>query len=108
MSGPLALIAEDVDGGFNVVDARDGEAVAWRGELPSAADVATFLNSTYPPGAVAPSHDSLVHELICWRVGGDEADPIERWLETASALCPSLIPRGPGWDHLPLPSEGEV
>lgn len=64
MRGPLALIVEDPDGGFNVIDTRDGRALAWRSELASVNAIASRINAEYPPGAPAPAWDSLLHELI--------------------------------------------
>lgn len=76
MTGLLALVAPDPEGGFSVVDTRDGEALAWRGELLSANDVATYLNSTYPSGSPAPAWDSLVHEIRMYRTGGEPECPL--------------------------------
>lgn len=61
----LCLTTTDPEGGFNVVDTRDGEPVAWRGELASAVRIAAFLNNTYPLPPF-PEHDSLVWELWAW------------------------------------------
>jgi len=90
-TGLLALLAEDPEGGFNVVDARDGEALAWRGEVGSAAEVAEFLNTTYPAGAVAPAHDSLVHEICMFRIGGEPERPISTF---TPAELSRMIPDG--------------
>jgi len=95
MSGVLALIATDPDGGYNVLDTRDGQPVAWRGTLAEANEVSSFLNASYPSPTIWPAHDTLAHEVLCWRVGGSEAP-----LETVSQRCPWGVPSGPGWDHL--------
>jgi hypothetical protein len=97
----LALVAEDPDGGYRVIDSRSGWDLAWRGELSSANEVAVYLNSTYPVAAQAPAHDSLVHEIVCWRIGGDVL-PLEAVIDGGDlrATCPATVPFGPGWDHL--------
>lgn len=93
---------------FDVCDSRTGEAIATRSCLPSANDVAAYLNSTYPVGVdlpgddqvcVAPAHDTLVHEVIAWRIGGPQELLAVWWLEN-KPRCPWGVPTGPGWDHL--------
>ena len=71
MPGPLALVVADPDGGFDVVDARDGLGFAWRGHLGDASAITAYVNATYPPGVPAPSRDSLAHEVAMWRIGGE-------------------------------------
>lgn len=68
----LAAIREprDYDKGLDVVDTRTGETLAWRGEARSVNEIAALLNETYPPGTVAPAHDTLVHEIVGWRIAG--------------------------------------
>ncbi len=69
--GQLALIDEDVDGGFNVLDTRNGEPIAWRFYVGDAATVAARLNASYP--AVAPARDTLVFEVAMERIAGKAA-----------------------------------
>jgi hypothetical protein len=64
---PLALVVEDLQGGYDVCDSRDGEALTWRATLGDAAGVAATLNATYPRGSMAPAHDTLMHEIAMWR-----------------------------------------
>lgn len=63
----LAYIREplDYDKGFDVV--VRGETVAWRGTFESAQEVARQINETYE---VAPAFDTLVHEIVGWRIAG--------------------------------------
>lgn len=97
----LALIVEDEKGGFNVVDSRDGEAITWRSSIDSANEVAIYLNSTYPK-APYPAWESLVHEVIGYRISGEPALSLHSLISVGRlrASCPSIIPSGPGWDHL--------
>ncbi len=60
----------DYDKGLDVVDCRTGEVLAWRGTPQSAYEVAEQLNATYPPGTVPPAYDTLVHEIVGWRIAG--------------------------------------
>lgn len=76
MSGPLALVVADPDGGFAVVDARDGLAFAWRGHLGDAAAITSYVNAAYPSGTPAPARDSLAHEVAMWRIGGEPEPPL--------------------------------
>lgn len=62
-------IRPDPEGGYEVVDVRDGEAIAWRGYLSSAAECAEYLTRTYC--GVWPAHDTLVHDIVCARIGGE-------------------------------------
>jgi hypothetical protein len=64
---PLALVVEDLQGGYDVCDSRDGEALTWRATLADAAGVAATLNATYPRGSMAPARDTLMHEIAVWR-----------------------------------------
>jgi hypothetical protein len=98
----LALIAEDPEGGYNVIDSRDGEALAWRGGLTSAHEVAEFLNGAFPPSALWPAHDTLVHEICMFRVGGEPVEPLDQALTNGHVCrsCPNVVPIGLGWDHL--------
>jgi hypothetical protein len=90
-TGLLALLAADPEGGWNVIDARDGEALAWRGEVSSADEVARFLNATYPPDCFAPAHDSLVHEICMFRIGGEPERPISSF---TPAELSRMVPDG--------------
>lgn len=94
---------------YDVCDSRTGEVLATRSCLPSANEVATFLNSTYPLGSnlsgdqicTAPAHDTLVHEIVGWRQRGQAAVPLNRWwAEHIPQCCPDRVPTGPGWDHI--------
>jgi hypothetical protein len=76
MSGALALIVVDPEGGFDVVDARDGLGFAWEGRLGDAGAIAAYVNATYPPGTPAPARDSLAHEVRMWRIGGEWPGPL--------------------------------
>lgn len=67
----LALIDTDPEGGYNVIDTRDGMELAWKSELPDAAAVAASVNAQYPSGAPAPAYDTLVHEIRMERIGGE-------------------------------------
>lgn len=78
MNGPLALVDLDPEDGFNVLDARDGQPIAWRFQLGEAAAVASRLNASYPPGAPAPAHDSLVFEAAMERIAGEPVLPLSR------------------------------
>lgn len=64
--------AEEVNGtgGFDVVDSRSGEALAWRGYGSSAYGLAEHLNRAYPPDSIWPAFDTLVHEVIGLRITG--------------------------------------
>jgi len=73
---PHFLIAEDSEGGFNVCDTRDGQAIAWRSALGDAAGICSHLNACYPPGLVPPAHDSLVHEVAMERIAGEPVEPL--------------------------------
>lgn len=101
MSGALALIVADPAGGFDVCDSRDGLALAWRGDLREANHLANELNLTYTPSMVWPDHDTLVHEIVCLRVG-DDVPPLEAVIAHGDlrTCCPPYVPVGPGWDHL--------
>jgi hypothetical protein len=70
----LATVREplDYDKGLDVVDSRTGETLAWRGgdNGASAVELADHLNEVYPPGTPWPAHDTLVHEIIGWRITG--------------------------------------
>jgi hypothetical protein len=61
--------AEEVNGttGYDVIDSRTGEALAWRGTATSAAEIVDYLNSTYE---MMPAYDTLVHEIIGLRITG--------------------------------------
>lgn len=101
IEGPLALIVDDTEGGYNVVDTRSGDPLAWRSELQSAAAVASFVNSTYPLGSTPPAHDTIVHEIVGYRITDEAPMPLDKWIKQATMkVCPAYIPRGPGWDHL--------
>jgi hypothetical protein len=89
MHGPLALVAEDPDGGFVVCDTRDGLDIAWRHDLPDAAGIAAKLNSRYPAGTPAPARDSLIHEVLCDRM--DEEPEVDLSALDAEALA-AMIP----------------
>ena len=100
VSGALALVREDPDGGYCVVDSRDGELISWRRDLPAADELALYINSTYPGDLVAPARDTLRFEaMVYWMVG----EPV---LSLRSALvirrvsdaCPDYVPAGPGWE----------
>lgn len=69
---PAAYIREplDYDKGFDVIDSRTGRTLAWRGRYEGAAEVVDQLNRTYPDRAKAPAHDTLVHEIVGWRIAG--------------------------------------
>lgn len=97
MSGPLALLVADPDGGYDVVDTRDGQPLAWGGEVSSANAIAASLNAHYPAGTPAPAHDSLVHEICMERIGGAVA-PLDRWAaEPGNVLghVPAAVVAGP-------------
>jgi hypothetical protein len=64
---PLALVVEDLQGGYDVCDSRNGEALTWCATLGVAAGVAATLNATYPRGSMAPARDTLMHEIAMWR-----------------------------------------
>lgn len=53
------------NGGYNVVDSRDGRSVAWRYRIADAAAVAASLNASYPPLSIPPAFDTLVFEVGC-------------------------------------------
>jgi len=97
----LAMLAPDSEGGFNVIDSRDGQSLAWRSELTSAHELLGYLNRNYPCGTAWPAYDSLVHEIVCFRVGG-EVLPLELHVAGCdlSRAFPAFVPVGPGWDHL--------
>lgn len=67
----LAAIREptDYDKGLDVVDARTGEVLAWRATWKSANEIATLLNEDYSE-TMAPAYDTLVHEIVGWRISG--------------------------------------
>lgn len=83
---PLAAIREplDYDKGLDVIDSRTGETLAWRGSMSSetaphydmeatwtvATELRDKLNETYPNRDIAPAHDTLVHEIVGWRIQG--------------------------------------
>lgn len=75
---PLATVREplDYDKGYDVIDTRTGETLAWRGSriqeeaFASCMDIAAKLNETYPVRHLAPAHDTLVHEIVGWRIQG--------------------------------------
>lgn len=82
---PLAAIREplDYEKGLDVIDTRTGETLAWRGRMAAGADhhdmegtwevaqeLADKLNETYPNRDLAPAHDTLVHEIVGWRISG--------------------------------------
>jgi hypothetical protein len=71
MRSALALIDEDVDGGFNVLDTRDGQAIAWRFYLTDAAAIAAMLNASYPVGVVPPARDTLIYEVVEAGIAGE-------------------------------------
>ena len=93
MTGPVALVVADPDGGFHVVDARDGLGFAWRGHLGDAAAVASHVNASYPPGAPAPARDSLAHEVAMWRIGGELPPPLGE-IDTRG-MIPAGVDDGP-------------
>lgn len=98
-AGTLALVVADPDGGFDVVDARDGLGFAWRGHLGDAAAIASYMNTTYPPGVPAPAWDSLVHEVRMMRIGGEREAPLDQVDPgTLSRMIPESIggPLDPG------------
>lgn len=81
----LAAIREplDYDKGLDVIDTRTGETLAWRcqmrcgddtfdleGTWATATGLADKLNETYPDRDLAPAHDTLVHEIVGWRIAG--------------------------------------
>ena len=110
MSSPTFQIAVDAEGGHNVIDMREGFSVAWRGSLEEAAAVAAHLNACYPAGTPAPAWDSLVHEVVMERIGGEPVTPLH--LLDAGELgrmVPNAIggPLDPGlWR--PVYDDGEV
>lgn len=87
---------------FDVCDSRTEEVLATRSCLPSANEVAVFVNSTYPIASQAPAHDTLVHEVIGFRISGEPPVCIETWvmLNHHATSAPWGVPTGPGWDHL--------
>src|SRR5262245_49990287 len=91
MSSPLALITDDPEGGFYVLDSREGWPIAWRSCPESAAEVAAHLNACYPVGIPAPALDSLVHEVRMTRIGGEPEKPLHL-LERRVLRC--MIPDG--------------
>jgi hypothetical protein len=95
MHGPLALVAEDPDGGFVVCDTRDGLDIAWRHDLSDAAGIAAKLNGRYPAGTPAPARDSLIHEVICDRIG--EVPALD--LSELDALNARVVPQLKGKDE---------
>jgi hypothetical protein len=62
---PLCLVVEVLDRTFAVCDSRNGEVLARRPQLRSAAAVASFLNARYPIGVIPPATDTLAHQLGC-------------------------------------------
>jgi hypothetical protein len=66
----------DYDKGFDVIDTRTGETLAWRGSrLPDEAfrsclEIADELNRVYPDRDEAPEHEWLVADIIGWRQTG--------------------------------------
>lgn len=108
MSGHvLALVVEDDRLGYDVVDSRDGRPISWHGDLGDANAQAAYLNSTYPlvdlssdQICTAPARDTLVFEVLCRRVGGEDPVCIEAWWMLTRPSCPWGVPTGPGWDHL--------
>lgn len=68
----LAKIREplDYDKGFDVIDSRTGETLAWRGEYERSGEIADHLNTLYPADVPWPAHDTLVHEIVGLRISG--------------------------------------
>jgi hypothetical protein len=104
----LALVVTDDRLGYNVIDSRCGLPISWHGDLLDANGIAAYLNSTYPVGGAdlssgkfcAPARDTLIHEVLCRRVGGDDPTCIETWCMLNPLRCPWGVPTGPGWDHI--------
>ena len=65
----IATIRSDPKGGYEVVDSRSGEPVAWRGSATSAGELTDYLNAQYPQ-APYPAWDTLLHEVIGARIAG--------------------------------------
>ena len=76
-----------------VIDTRTGEDLASRAEREWATEFAAHLNATYPPGTLAPAHDSLVHEIRMQSIGGEPEKPLYIWASDEVNLC-GLIPTG--------------
>jgi hypothetical protein len=108
MSGDvLALVVKverDYKGGrfvdYDVTDSRTGEALATRSEMSTANEIAVYLNSTYPIAGIAPAYDSLVHEIIGFRISGEAPMCLDSWWLLNRPSPPWGVPIGPGWDHL--------
>jgi hypothetical protein len=106
----LALVVVDDRLGYNVVDTRCGRPISWHGDLHDANGIAAYLNATYPMGAdhlssdkfCAPARDTLIFEVLTYRVGGEEPRCIETWwlFNQLGIVCPAVLPTGPGWDHI--------
>ena len=76
-----------------VIDNRTGKDLAIRAERAWAAEFADHLNATYPPGTLAPAHDSLVHEIHMQSIGGEPEEPLYVWASDEVNLC-GHIPAG--------------
>jgi hypothetical protein len=61
--------AEEVNGttGYDVIDSRTGEALAWRATATSAAEIVDHFTYNFD---VLPAYDTLVHEIIGLRIAG--------------------------------------
>jgi hypothetical protein len=59
--------ARDYEKGYDVVDPRTDETLAWRGTALGAAEIVDYLNETYE---LLPASDTLVHEIVGLRIAG--------------------------------------
>jgi len=61
-----------------LIDERSGEVLAERAYRDGVVEFADALNAAYPPGSIAPAHDSLVHEIHGQSITGER--PLPMWL----------------------------
>jgi hypothetical protein len=58
----------DYESGYDVIDARTDQTLAWRHNAGTAAEIVDYLTETY--GEILPAPDTLVHEIIGLRITG--------------------------------------
>lgn len=63
-------VVTDPEGGYYVLDPRDDEPLAWRGYGSAAYLLAEELERAYDSERPLPAYDTLVHEIIGWRISG--------------------------------------
>lgn len=95
----VALTVPDCEGGFNVIDSRDGEPIAWEASFGLASEIALYINSSYPRSALPPARDSLVFEVLIYRIWGEPVLSLRSALAIRRICrsCPDYLPVGPGW-----------